>query len=196
MLKNAARFHQEHLYEELWAEATWLTQCWQMFEQLYANRDHVQTMRETALLFFGMHQKLLQEAIFLYIQRLLDPSSRKRGREKTASLETLCLTLNDTPEHAALNRRLRKSLGELRKTCTDIEAWRHQLIAHLDYSTAMLERRPKDVKVRTVKYAVEHITEFLQDFEQHVYGHTTPMKTEPGGGDTLMVLLKSGRDVE
>lgn len=180
------------MYEELWDEATWLTQCWQMFEQLYGNLDHVHTMRETAWLFFGMHQKLLQEAIVLYIQRLLDPSSRKRGREKTASLETLRLTLNDTPEHAPLNRRLRKSLGQLRKTCTDIEARRH-LIAHLDYSTVMLERRPNDVKVRAVKYAVKHIAEFLQDCEQHMYGHTTPMETEQNDGDALMFLLKSGR---
>jgi len=73
------------LIEELHAEAISLQQFWLLHQQLYGKRKHVELMRASALVSFGLIQKLLREAIFLGIQRFLDPSWM-RGH-KTASLE-------------------------------------------------------------------------------------------------------------
>jgi hypothetical protein len=180
------------LLEELHASAVSLRQLWLLHQQLYGQREHVDLMRKTALVSFGLIQQLLREAIFLGIQRFLDPASM--GRYKTASLEQLLLSI--PPGHEPLCEGLQQDLIDIRTTSVDIKEWRDRQIAHLDYKTVFLEHPTplNDVMVRTTQTSIDGIVNFLRQVAEHLYSrqHVFSFQGEPLDGDTLMFFLEKG----
>lgn len=181
----------KYLFEELCGEAGWAVHYWRLDQRLFGDRQHVDVMRKTAPIFFGLHQRLLIDGMLLSIQTLLDPAISSRG-DKSATLEML---LHGLPRGAnATTRSLRKRLARMRKECEEIKDWRNREGAHLDLQTVLIQAPEPKVRLRVVAQVTKDIIEFLKDFAAEFYPDVTHIVEEPElDGDTLMFLLEQGQ---
>jgi HEPN superfamily AbiU2-like protein len=174
------------LIEEIYSDDITLRQEWTLFHQLYGNKQHVEVMRSTALVTFGLLQQVLREAIFMGIAHLLD--GRIVAGHHTASLAQLIGSI--PAENDDLVEQLDSDRQRLLSLCDPIIEWRHKAIAHASLAVATMEIVLEGVSVQSVPEALAGIESIHRQVCDRFYPEELwAYVGQTVDGDDLMHLL-------
>ena len=81
------------VYGELWQDVVWVHDKWNIFLQLYSDKEAIDLLNKTAPSFFYICQYVLLDDTMMAICRLTDPA--QTGRKTNLSLQRLVDTVDD-----------------------------------------------------------------------------------------------------
>jgi len=183
------------VYEPLYQDVCWLHAKWEIFRQLYAEKEeNVELMNVSAPTFFRMYQDVSLDDILLTISRLTDPY--RTSKSDNLSMEQLVSRVNATA-HPLLRDELKQLLDRAASQCSFARTLRHKRIAHNDLLTklkASVDPLPI-ITLKKIEGALTAIRSIMNKVEQY-YQNTTVMYDHMAlhdNGNTILARLREAK---
>jgi hypothetical protein len=162
-----------------------------LYVTFFGSRKAVEAVSRAGMFTFGALQDVLIEAIVLGLDRLLAFSSGDGDRPQ-ASVARLVTWM--PPEDAGLARELRKRLARLKRDCTKVSERRKRLVAHRDLAIVLKQSSLEDIRIRTVRHALEELSAILTSLSEKYYGGMPcnfhpDTEADPFDADVLLARL-------
>lgn len=119
------------VYHAIVAEAAYLNSKWADYLTLYDSKDRVDLLNKAAPAFFGRHQHMCVEDMFLHIARLTDKPYT--GKKANLTVSQLVGLVTD-PRFTQHLQSLLVTAEQKAEFCRD---WRNRKIAHNDFDLAL-----------------------------------------------------------
>jgi len=184
--------------DALWQELARLHAKWRIFKQLFGtSTENVELLNRAAVSFAGVVQDSMVMDLFVSTGRLLDPP-RSVGKENL-SLPGLLAALHGD-DLADLRARLEALIADAQSHYSNAKQHRNRRLAHSDLQTLL---RASDAQLpavsrREIESAINGVAACLNEVDAST-GRGRTQFTEviqPGDGDALLRVLKSGLDAQ
>ncbi len=165
------------------AECIWLRDCYNTFTTLFDEDDTRKLLEQSAVIFFGDLNRILQEYCYLQVCKITDPP--KTGGRVNLTVEAMNLALGPagllTPEikqHAAAMMRYRGF----------IKAPRNRLISHLDAKTVLKGDEIGGHDAHEVTTFFEAMQNYCDEVGRAVGEGPLDFRWSAGAGDVIDLL--------
>lgn len=160
------------VFGELWQDVVWVHGKWAIFCQLYAEKDSVELLNNTAPSFFRICQDVLLDDVLLTICRITDPA--QTGRKTNLCLERLVRHIDESA-YCDLKDNATSLLTSFQQKLDFARDHRNRRIAHIDLQTR-LKRHPTELSSITrqrVREALQAIDKIMNTIEYYFGDSTT-----------------------